>query len=101
MKTYIVILVLSLLTVGIAQAFQSTSTSENQTQNTKRFLNGKLLSWTNESIKTTVGTYQINHEIAIEDTIGTGKKTYAKDEAKPNVQLIFEENRLIKAIIYQ
>lgn len=100
-RIFKIMMVSALLTFTTgAYAFQATSSTGNQTRDDKQYLSGKLLSWTDTTIVTSVGTYTIDQEVVVLDQIGTGKKTYTKDEVKPNVQLTFEENKLIKVVIY-
>jgi len=78
-------------------AFQVTGgTSTSRYQNSKSFLTGKLNKLTASEIQTTVGRFTIDSTVTIIDS----RKNNQESSQQSNVQLSFENNRLMKLTIY-
>ena len=69
------------------------------TLSSERQLNGELVDRNNQRIVTTVGTYELGPGVIVDDR--TRYDTDSSDgQGQPQVQLIFDGERLQKVIIY-
>ena len=83
-----------------AHAFQATATQQQSTQST-HYLSGELLSWYKDTLKTSIGEFNIGNGVSVLDHTQSRDRSYIKQDTKPKVQLTFSDKRLIKVVIYQ
>lgn len=69
------------------------------TLSSERQLNGALVDRDNQRIVTTVGTYEVGPGVVVDDRTRYDTDS-SDDQGQPQVQLIFDGERLQKVIIY-
>lgn len=101
-KLYYSLLAITLLVTPYAatHAFQTIGTVPAQSAHSTRYLNGELLSWHSNTIKTTVGDFNVSQGVVVLDQTYSRNRTYMHGSKKPKVQLTFSNNHLTQVVIH-
>lgn len=81
-------------------AFQVVGEQPRQSTVSTSYLNGDLLGWHDNTMKTSVGDFTIGDSVTVVDQTDSHNRSYQSSEKKPKVQLTFGQQRLIKVVIY-